>query len=170
LWKFADTAGLSLHHGIYPYVTGRCTTAAALCSEAGVGPTVVDRVYLVIRTYPIRVGGTSGPMKDEIDWETVTRESGYPTALLEKTTVTKKIRRVGRFDMDAVVRACELNGTTHLCLTFADYLDANDRDVRSFDALSRKTREFVDKLEDATDRPVCLISTGPETRSTIDRR
>lgn len=162
--------GLSLHHGTYPFVTGRCTTAGALCAEAGVGPTVVDHVYLVVRTYPIRVAGTSGPLSNEIDWETVTRESGSPVPLHEKTTVTKKTRRVGRFDMDEVVRACELNGATNLCLTFADYLDANDRDVISFDALSSRTKDFVAKLEDTTQRPVSLISTGPATRSTIDRR
>jgi adenylosuccinate synthase len=53
-------AGLSLHHGQFPYVTGRDTTAAAFLSEAGLPPTRVDDVVLVLRTFPIRVGGASG--------------------------------------------------------------------------------------------------------------
>jgi adenylosuccinate synthase len=37
---------LSLFHGTYPYVTGRDTSASAICSEAGVGPTRVDDVLI----------------------------------------------------------------------------------------------------------------------------
>ena len=39
---------LSLFFGTYPYVTGRDTSAAAVCSEAGVGPTKVDEVLIAV--------------------------------------------------------------------------------------------------------------------------
>jgi adenylosuccinate synthase len=39
---------LSLFYGTYPYVTSRDTSASAICSEAGVGPTKVDDVILVL--------------------------------------------------------------------------------------------------------------------------
>ena len=50
--------GLSLHHGTsYPFVTSRDTTAAGFLSEVGLSPLTVDQIILVIRTFPIRVGG-----------------------------------------------------------------------------------------------------------------
>ncbi len=52
---------LSLHHGLYPHVTSRDTTVAGCLAEAGVAPARVRRVIMVVRAYPIRVGGPSGP-------------------------------------------------------------------------------------------------------------
>src|SRR5205823_1704389 len=98
--------GLSLHHGHYPYVTSKDTTVGALCSEAGLSPRLLGQVIMVVRTYPIRVAGNSGPLPREVDWEIVTRESGSPFPLREKTTVTGNIRRVAGFDVEAVRRAC----------------------------------------------------------------
>ena len=46
--------------GGYPYVTGRDTGASAIASEAGVGPTRVDDVLLVYKSFITRVGG--GPL------------------------------------------------------------------------------------------------------------
>src|SRR5208337_4260944 len=50
---------LSLFHGSYPYVTGRDTSASAICSEVGVGPMRVDEVVLVLKSFVTRVG--TGP-------------------------------------------------------------------------------------------------------------
>ncbi|MCJ7430193.1 adenylosuccinate synthetase, partial [Candidatus Bathyarchaeota archaeon] len=47
---------LSLFYGTYPYVTGRDTSASAICSEAGVGPTKVDNVLVVLKSFMTRVG------------------------------------------------------------------------------------------------------------------
>ena len=58
---------LSLYHGTYPYVTSRDTGAAAICSEAGVGPTRVDNVLIVYKAFITRVG--AGPMPGEISIE-----------------------------------------------------------------------------------------------------
>ena len=69
--------GLSLvHSSYYPFVTSRDTTAAAFVSEAGFSPLDVDEIVLVIRAFPIRVGGNSGPLPNEIDWHTLSTESG----------------------------------------------------------------------------------------------
>jgi adenylosuccinate synthase len=159
--------GLSLHHGQFPHVTSRDITAGTLCGEAGLGPTYVSRVVMVVRTYPIRVAGPSGPLRDEIDWPTVTKESGYSTPLVELTTVTQKVRRVGRFDLDAVRKAVRLTSATDIALTFADYLDSNARNCRSFDMLPRKIKDFVKFIEDGIGVRVSLIGTGPETNSII---
>jgi adenylosuccinate synthase len=162
--------GLSLHHGAYPYVTSRDITAGTLCGEAGIGPTAVAEVILVVRTYPIRVGGPSGPLHDEIDWKTVTRESSSPEPIVEHTTVTGRPRRVGRFDMRAVQAAAQLNGATQIALTFVDYIEAGNRNIVEYERLSKSAREFVDAVEARTQLPVTLLSTGPDTSAMIDRR
>lgn len=161
--------GLSLHHGDFPYVTSRDITAGSLCGEVGVGPTQVSRVILVVRTYPIRVAGPSGPLKSEIDWETVTSESGYVTPVVEMTTVTQKIRRVGRFDLEAVKRAALLTSATEIALTFADYIDAHALECNQYGSLPAKVKNFVRVLEQTTGLPVPLISTGADTADIVVR-
>lgn len=44
---------LSLHHGIYPWVTSRETSVAGCLADAGIASTRVRRVIMVCRTYPI---------------------------------------------------------------------------------------------------------------------
>src|SRR4030042_4533673 len=71
--------GLSLLHSkYYPYVTSRDTTAAAFVSEAGLSPLDVDDIVLVLRAFPIRVGGNSGPLPHEVEWDTIAQESDSP--------------------------------------------------------------------------------------------
>ncbi|HEX8127059.1 MAG TPA: adenylosuccinate synthetase [Allosphingosinicella sp.] len=163
-------AGLSLHHGSYPFVTSRETTAGSLCGEAGIGPLDVERVVLVVRTYPIRVAGTSGPLPAEISWDDVTARSGYAMPIREYTTVTGRLRRVGEFDIHAVARAARLNSATEIALTFVDYLDCNVRDATEGQALTQPVTRFIDELEAATNTPVTIVSTGPETSATVIRQ
>jgi adenylosuccinate synthase len=161
--------GLSLHHGQFPHVTSRDVTAGTLCGEAGVGPTQVSSVVMVVRTYPIRVAGASGRLEHEIDWQTVTAKSGYPSPLLELTTVTQKVRRVARFDLHAVRKAAELTSATEIALTFVDYLDVSALNCREFDLLPGKVKGFVEHLEQETGVHVSLIGTGADTASMIAR-
>jgi len=115
--------GLSLlHSNIFPFCTSRDTSAAAFVSEAGLSPMDVDDVIMVIRTFPIRVGGNSGPLKNETTWEEVTQIAKSETPIQEFTSVTKKIRRVAHFDGDIVKRAISYNQPTKIVLNHADYL------------------------------------------------
>ena len=116
--------GLSLFHSpTYPYVTSRDTTAAAFVSEVGLSPLDVDQVVMVLRAFPIRVSGNSGPLPNEVDWPTITKESGSPTPLVEFTSVTKSLRRVARFDAAMVRGAIEVNAPTDIVLNHLDYID-----------------------------------------------
>jgi adenylosuccinate synthase len=162
--------GLSLHHGHYPYVTSKDTTVGALCSEAGLSPLLLGEVIMVIRTYPIRVAGNSGPLSREVDWETVTLESGAPRPLIEKTTVTGNVRRVARFDLEMVRRACLFNRPTQLAVMFADYLDWTNRAVTTFSDLDATARRLIDDVEEACRTPVTLIGTGPRSVDMVDLR
>jgi adenylosuccinate synthase len=163
-------SGLSLHHGIYPYVTSRDTTAGALCSEVGISPRVVEDIILVIRTYPIRVGGPSGPLNNEITWDIITEESGSPEPIIEKTTVTGRIRRVARFDIKQVKRAVMINRPTQIALNFIDYIDYRDRGKTSYDLLTDKSKHFIELLEQELEVPITLIGTGPYNVDIIDLR
>lgn len=164
---------LSLHHGSYPHVTSRETTASGCLADAGIAPTRVRRVIMVTRTYPIRVGGPSGPMAGEIEFAKVAERSGLPLSDIEATevgTISNKRRRMGEFDWEQLRRSAVLNGATDVALTFADYLDASNRDARRFEQLSAATREFVAEVERVANAPVSLIATRFHARGVIDRR
>jgi adenylosuccinate synthase len=166
-------AGLSLYHGNYPYVTSRDTSAAGCLAEAGIGFGRVRRVVMVIRTFPIRVQGSSGPMGREISWQEVARRSGFDVDDLttsEKSSVQRKLRRVAEFDWRALRMAAQLNTPTDLALTFADYLNAKNSLAYRYDQLQVETREFVEEIEAVASAPVSLISGRFTDRSVIDRR
>src|SRR5204863_6547853 len=116
--------GLSLFHGVqYPFVTARDTTAAAFASEVGIGPRQITDVCVVVRTFPIRVGGNSGPLQGEISWDVVREFSGAPATFPELTSVTRKVRRVARFDSALVTQACQYNSASTLAVMGLDRLD-----------------------------------------------
>jgi adenylosuccinate synthase len=48
---------LSLHHGSYPHVTSRETSASGCLADAGISPSRVRRTVMVTRTYPFASGG-----------------------------------------------------------------------------------------------------------------
>ncbi len=169
--------GLSLHHGHYPYVTSRDTTVSGCLAEAGISPSRVRRTLLVCRTYPIRVespaGGDSGPMTNEITLNEVARRSGVPLKELkarERTSTTKRKRRIAEFDWNLFRQAASLNGPTDVVLTFADYLGIKNRGARRFEQLNADTIQFVEELERVAAAPVSLIATRFNFRSIIDRR
>lgn len=164
---------LSLHHGIYPWVTSRETTVAGCLADAGIASTRVRRVVMVCRTYPIRVGGPSGDMNLEITYEELARRSGIDITELKKTettTTTKKQRRIGEFDWEQLHRSTMLNGPTDIALTFVDYLDKANRGAFRFDQLRLDTVRFVEEVERVSGVPVSLISTNFGWRNVIDRR
>ena len=96
--------GLSIHHGSYPHVTSRDTTVSGCLAEAGIAPGRVRRVIMVVRSYPIRVKGPSGPMGRQISWAEVARRSGQNVRQLRKqehSSTSKKLRACGRVQLDS---------------------------------------------------------------------
>lgn len=122
--------GLSLtRSGNYPKVTSRDLTPAQIMNDAGLPHDCHPEVIAVFRTHPIRVAGSSGPMRYETDWETLKKETdGYINA--ERTTVTNKIRRVSRWDPSLAADACSALHPDSVYLSFYDYLrpDLADRE------------------------------------------
>lgn len=169
---------LSLHHGHYPHVTSRVTTASGCLAEAGLSSSHVRRVIMVCRTYPIRVGNTdagntSGYMAQEIPLAMIARRSGIPLHELKKTettSTTKRKRRIAEFDWAQFRRSIVLNGPTDIALTFADYLGIENREAFRYEQLTDETLRFVEELEKVSGVPVSLISTNFSKRNIIDRR
>ena len=164
---------LSLHHGIYPNVTSRETTTSGCLADAGIPPHRVGKVFMVTRTYPIRVGGDSGEMGTEIRFETISERSGIPLGVLKRTevgTISNKPRRVAEFSWERVRRAVQINGATDIVLTFADYLSSNNENARNYPELSDETREMIEKLEELTGVSVSIIASGAGNEFIIDRR
>lgn len=165
--------GLSVHHGDYPKVTSRDTTASGCLAEAGISPMRVRKIIMVCRTYPIRVGGNSGPMGRVIDWGIVSKRSGLSKALLEKTergSVSGTLRRVSEFSWSQLQRASALNMPTDIALTFADYIRKENQDARRYEQLTPETVQFIEDVERVAKAPVSLIATRFHFRSIIDRR
>jgi adenylosuccinate synthase len=149
--------GLSPLHGDYwPHVTSRDTTAAAFISEAGLSPLDVDDVTLVFRAFPIRVGGNSGPLPNEITWEHIRYAAGSPIDLTEHTSVTKKVRRVAEFDFQLAKRAVAINQPTRVIMNHLDHVDWACRAA----GVTARGWEYIRHVEKGLGRNVDWVGTG----------
>lgn len=163
--------GLGLHTPYYPQVTSSDCRAIDFLAMAGVSPWSTQAsqldVWVVFRPYPIRVAGNSGPLYGETSWEAL----GLPE---ERTTVTKKVRRVGRWDPDLAREAIlanggfsERGGAVRVAFAMADQVVPEVRgktDIKwgtDFEGVEKLT-QWIDKIEEAG-APVRLVLTGPDT-------
>jgi len=161
--------GLSLYHsGHYPKCTSRDTAAAGFLSEVGVSPLRVTEIVVVFRTFPIRVAGEqAGPLKNEVDWETIRRESGCPHAIEERTSVTNRVRRVARFDWELARRALDVNRPTRLAITGLDYIHyANSGVIKATD-LTGKVWSFLREARAQLNAPFMYGSASPLLEQTF---
>jgi len=154
---------LSLFYGTYPYVTGRDTGASAIASEAGVGPTRVDEVLIVYKSFITRVG--AGPLPGEITKEEAQRRGWFETA-----AGTGRDRRSAPFDFDLAKKTAKINGATQAAVTKLDSMFPTCRGARKLDALPAEAKNFVKEVEARAGVPVVLIGTGPDALDIIDLR
>jgi adenylosuccinate synthase len=154
---------LSLFHGTYPYVTSRDTGASAICSEAGVGPTRVDEVLVVFKSFITRVG--TGPLPGEL-----TKEEAQKRGWFETAAGTGRERRSAPFNFDLARRAAMFNGATQAAVTKLDCVYPDCRGARDYEELSRDAKDFIDKIEENTRVRVILVGTGPDALDIVDRR
>lgn len=148
--------GLSLLHGLEgDFATSRDTTAAAFVAEAGLSPMDVDEVVLVARSFPIRVAGNSGSLPREVSWSEVGQHSGR-SELIEHTTVTKRVRRVGEFEPEIVRRAIYANSPTHIVLNHLDYV----ADLRT-ESGRASAAEFLLQVESALGQKIDFVGVDP---------
>jgi adenylosuccinate synthase len=154
---------LSLFYGTYPYVTGRDTSASAICSEAGVGPTKADNVLAVFKAFVTRVG--TGPLPGELPKEEAVKRGWFETA-----AGTGRDRRSAPFDFELAKKAAIIHGATQAAVTKLDALYPECKSARTYSGLPEEAKQFVGKIEKQIGIPVVLIGTGPEASDIIDRR
>lgn len=153
--------GLSpLHGDAWPKATSRDTTASAFLSEAGLSPVDVDSIVLVLRAFPIRVAGDSGPLVGETSWEAIADQSGSPDKFEEFTSVTNALRRVAAFDPEVVRRAISINNPTSIVLNHIDQVDWGCRAE-----LTDKANRFITNVSRSIGRTVDFIGCCPRSLS-----
>lgn len=130
---------LGINSQFYPKVTSRECTVMQGLADARLPPQSVERTYLSMRTFPIRVGNVDGfssgdyyPDQEETTWEALGQTP-------ELTTVTQRVRRVFTFSMMQAREAIKANDPDFIFLNFMNYLD----DVGQADILSK-----IDDLRD----------------------
>lgn len=163
--------GLGLHAGMYPQCTSSDTRAIDFLAMAGLSPwsmldTRLFKVWVVVRPYPIRVAGNSGPLLGETTWF----DLNLPE---ERTTVTKKVRRVGSWDAKLASDAVMANGggtvasrdVVVLALSMADQIDPSIAGVKEGAALlkSRVIDDFIEQIQSQTQAVVAIVTTSPST-------
>lgn len=161
-----QSTGLSNLHGDYPFVSNRDGIAAELLSELGVGPRHNIRIILVIKAFPTR--NHNGYLPNEMT-EGEARTLGIQEYGGGSWGIVDNKRRVGRIDLDELVRVVHLNTPTEIALTGLDYVDPTVKGIIQEGSLTKKTTDFINEVEEKVKLPVTIISTGPETSSTIYR-
>jgi len=173
---------LSLNHGLeYPYVTSRdCDTAQAM-SYMGVPPQEVGEVWGVIRAgHMIRVGNvvedgvqkgfSGGGYRDqeEMTWKELGVRAGMDDEQAENllktelTTVTGRLRRVFSESIHGISQAVRTCGVTQMVVNFVDYINVEDYGKTKVGDLTRKTRAYLDQVQENYGIPVRMVGTGPE--------
>lgn len=160
--------GLGLHAGHYPQCTSSDCRAIDFLAMAGISPWAGGdlrpplRVWVCVRPNPIRVAGNSGPLKGETTWA----DLGLPE---EKTTVTKKVRRVGQWDGELVREAVRANGgppVVRLAFTMADQVVPG---LAGHDGLSAELlgndrfNYWIHRIQNDSGARVGLVTTGPNS-------
>lgn len=159
----------------WPFTTSRDCVASSFLSSVGLAPSAERTTWAVFRTYPIRVGGNSGPLDgEEIDFATIAERAGHDEEPVEFTSVTNKKRRIFEWSEKQFEAAIRLNDPDLLAITFLDYLDADNYGVSTWWGLTDETKEWV-RRRDANARAangsrVAVLKTGPKPEHTIDLR
>lgn len=125
LLEGAQGSLLDLDHGTYPYVTSSVpsSSSSGAALGVGIGPTDINRVVGVFKSYSTRVG--NGPFPTEL-FDGVAdqlRDHGKEFGRGEYGTTTGRARRIGWLDTVAARYSVRFNGLSALALTRLDVLD-----------------------------------------------
>ncbi len=109
---------LDLDYGTYPYVTSSHPVAGGACLGTGIGPTAIDSVTIVCKSYSTRVGAGAFPTEQANPDGDLIRERGR-----EYGTTTGRPRRCGWLDGVALRTSAQINSATGLAITMLDVLN-----------------------------------------------
>jgi adenylosuccinate synthase len=196
LFEGAQGTLLDVDHGTYPYVTSSSAIAGGACTGAGIGPSRIDSVIGITKSYCTRVG--SGPFPTELNndigkqLQNIGQEFG---------SVTGRPRRTGWLDIPLLQYATRVNGLDSLAITKLDVLSRLDEikvcvayrenhsihnlenvepvyktfpgwkqnisNVKSFDDLPQNAKDYIRFISDTIECPISIISIGCDRNDTI---
>jgi adenylosuccinate synthase len=122
---------LSLNHGLFPYTTSYDVNTASLLGSIGIPMSMVSRIYGVVKAFPTRVSGASGPMLGERqDYDALSAASGteipaYRRGQTEEDNTIKAQERACDISLEEVAYGAWLSDVTHIIVTHMDWLSAN---------------------------------------------
>jgi len=122
IFEGAQGTLLDIDLGTYPYVTSSHPIAGGACVGTGVGPTAIDVVMGVAKSYTTRVGAGVFPTELTDGVGDYIRERGH-----EYGTTTGRSRRCGWLDTVILRYAAQVNGLTCLSLGHLDVLSGLER-------------------------------------------
>jgi adenylosuccinate synthase len=117
LFEGAQGTLLDIDLGTYPYVTSSHPSAGGATIGTGLGPTQIDRIIGVAKSYTTRVGAGAFPTELEDEIGNTIRERGR-----EYGTTTGRPRRCGWLDGVALRYAVLVNGLSAVSLMHLDVL------------------------------------------------
>jgi adenylosuccinate synthase len=117
LFEGAQGTLLDIDLGTYPYVTSSHPSAGGATIGTGLGPTQIDQIIGVAKSYTTRVGAGAFPTELDNEIGNTIRQRGN-----EFGTTTGRPRRCGWLDGVALRYAVLVNGLTNLSLMHLDVL------------------------------------------------
>lgn len=121
LFEGAQATLLDIDLGTYPYVTSSHPSAGGACIGTGLGPTQIDQIIAVTKSYTTRVGAGAFPTEQNNALGDLIRVRGA-----EFGTTTGRPRRCGWLDGVALRYSSLVNGLTDLYLGHMDVLTGFD--------------------------------------------
>ena len=121
LFEGAQATLLDIDLGTYPYVTSSHPSAGGACVGTGLGPTQIDQIIAVTKSYTTRVGAGAFPTEQANAVGDLIRERGA-----EYGTTTGRPRRCGWLDGVALRYSALVNGLTDLYFGHLDVLTGFD--------------------------------------------
>ncbi len=138
LFEGAQATLLDIDLGTYPYVTSSHPSAGGACIGTGLGPTQIDQIIAVSKSYTTRVGAGAFPTELSNATGDLIRDRGA-----EYGTTTGRPRRCGWLDGVALRYSALVNGLTDLYLGHLDVLTGFD-EIKMAVAYKLDGREIVD--------------------------
>jgi adenylosuccinate synthase len=121
LFEGAQATLLDIDLGTYPYVTSSHPSAGGACIGTGLGPTQIDQIIAVSKSYTTRVGAGAFPTEQDNAIGDLIRDRGA-----EFGTTTGRPRRCGWLDGVALRYSALVNGLTDLYFGHLDVLTGFD--------------------------------------------
>ena len=146
----------------YPYTTSDNCTAVAFADDVGLSWKNIERVILLVKCLPTRVG--EGPIPYEMNSQEIADRG-----LQEYGVVTGRPRRkAAAIDLAKLKYSAMVNGVTEVALTFCDHFDPEMESKTSTSEITHRIRSLMQQIEMTVGAPVTILDTGKYLDSFID--